>query len=667
MALHQMTGPPATNLCSDRSARFQPAQDLPGPSRQRMAETWRQPILPALSQRQCSLDRLSQPNNRRPHLLWVDTTFRRASLALVLSVALLLIPFGVIHAGATPVDSIATSTLPSFMPVIKRAPPIAIGALQPAGQHLVRPRPGVVLRGLRAQRKIAPGMSAQAVRSAIAAYYEDFSRNSSVWVSPDVQVRALGIGSPSAPAKPAPGTLHASTVQPVTAKVLVMAVEFAGTDTFTYCGRDVTTSGPLKGEIPHPGPRDNNTVWYDPAQTADPRFYENLIFGHQGVGRVRMDLMDPEDHLPGINLAGYTVQDYFDQMAGAGNVLLDGSVQGWVTVSHSEGYYGAQGCSGSPHDGAGPATQAQLVADALARFMEEHPDYYADPSPEAFWKQYDANGDGVVDSLWIIHAGMGQEAGGGPQGEYALWSHSSDLRNTSQFKDGYPVYQGQNGAGIVVGPYTMLPENADLGVLVEEFGHNFFGLPDLYTNDLENSIGFWSIMSAGTWAGWLGGATPVGMPLWFRMIAQCGDTPCNWHLPLLTIRHDAAPRKVTIGQLEDTPEGFYKGIKINLPDVVTKGTMNRAGTGKGAYTGAGLDNLDITLKRSLSIPAAAKRLSFSSSWDLEEDRDYGYVMLKDGNKWTFLKDLDGILRDSNPNGNNLGASPAPAPGSCASI
>jgi len=556
-------------------------------------------------------------------------------------------------------------------PPVTRLNPIAIGAVRPAGEHLVRPRPGVVARMLRTQEKIFPGMSGQASRSATAAYYEEFSRLSSVWVSPEVQVRALGLGHAASsavstatlPATAVPDrTIAAPAVQPITAKVLVLAVDFGGSDTFTYYGRDgstckylnVTTTGPLKGEVPHPGPRDNNTVWYDPTQTADPRFYENLIFGHEGVGRVRTDLVDPVDHLPGINLAGYTVQDYFDHMAGVGNVRLEGSVQGWVTVPQSEGYYGAQGCSSSQHDGAGPGSRAQLVVDAVESFMQEHPDYYGDPSPDAFWRQFDANGDGVVDSLWIIHAGMGQEAGGGPQGDFALWSHSSDLRNTSQWPSGYQVYQGGNGGGIVVGPYTMIPENADLGVLVEEFGHNFFGLPDLYTNDIENSIGFWSIMSAGTYAGWLGGATPVGMPLWFRMIAQCGDGPCNWHLPLLTLRHNAEPRTVTIGQLEETPEGSYKGIRIKLPDVVTQGTLNRAGTGKAAYTGTGLDNVDLSLQRSLAIPTTASHLTFSSSWDLEEDRDYGYVMLKDGKSWVFLKDLDSILRESNPNGSNLG-------------
>lgn len=550
--------------------------------------------------------------------------------------------------------------------LINKTPTIPLGALRPAGEHLVRPREGVVERTLQNQGLITSRMTPQEIRTQIKAYYQNFAKQSSVWISPEVQARALsvntealaGIQSPVSP-----NTLACSAnVQPVTTHILALAVDFGGNDTFTYYGRDgtgcryltATTSGPLKGTIPHPGPRDNNTIWYEPSKSADAKFYENLIFGYQGVGRVRLDLQDPNDHQPGINLNGYTVQDYFDHMAGTGNVKLEGTVDGWVTVDHSEGYYGAQGCSSSKHDGAGPGTRAQLVIDALEKFMQEHPDYYSDSSPEAFWRQYDANLDGIVDSLWIIHAGMGQEAGGGPQGDFAVWSHSSDLRSTSAWSNGYKVYDDGNGTSIVVGPYTMVPENTDLGVLVEEFGHNFFGLPDLYTNDIENSVGFWSIMSAGSWAGWLGGATPVGMPLWFRMIAQCGEQPCNWQVPLLTTAFNTPSRTVTIGQLENTPPDTYKGIRINLPDVVDSGLANRAGTGKGTYTGSGLDNLDITLDREIVVPTNVNRLSFKAFWEIEEDRDYGYVMVKDGQEWAFLKDVDGVMRDTNPNGNNLG-------------
>ena len=51
----------------------------------------------------------------------------------------------------------------------------------------------------------------------------------------------------------------------------------------------------------------------------------------------------------------------------------------------------------------------------------------------------------------------------------------------------------------------MQPETSEVGVLAEEFGHNFFGLPDLYTTDVDNSVGFWSIMAGGAWGGYLGG------------------------------------------------------------------------------------------------------------------------------------------------------------------
>lgn len=592
----------------------------------------------------------------RPKLIFLT------ALSMVLATGLGT-PFTFVRA-SSPVASAATPA----SEMINRTEPLAIGALRPAGQHLVRPRPEVVERMLKARGSITPGMTTQQLRAAKEAYFKEFSRTSSVWVSPEVQIRALSLSSDTAstlPAVAAPVSARRSSpsIQPVTAKILVLAVEFGGSDTFTFYGNDgsgcktrtVTTSGPLKGEIPAPGPRDNNTVWYEPSLTANASFYEKLIFGYEGVGRVRLDLKDPDDNQTGINLAGYTVQDYYDHMAGVGNVLLEGSAQGWVTVPHSEGYYGAPGCAATKHDDAGPGARMQLVVDALQQFMAEHPDYYTDNSTDAFWKQFDANGDGVVDSLWIIHAGMGQEAGGGLQGDYALWSHSADLRDSTRWSGGYPVYQGKNGTGaIVVGPYTMLPENADLGVLVEEFGHNFFGLPDLYTNDIQNSIGFWSIMSAGSWAGWLGGATPVGMPLWFRMIAQCGNNFCNWQAPLLSLSYNAGPRTVTIGQLENTPEGLYKGVKITLPDVVKTGEMNRAGTGKGAYTGTGVDNLDISLDRPLTLSATAKRLTFKSYWDIEEDRDYGYVMLKVDNHWVFLKDLNGVMRSSNPCGNNLG-------------
>ena len=547
------------------------------------------------------------------------------------------------------------------VPVVEKLPPVAIGAMQPAAPHFVRPREEVVERVLRRDKIIKENSAPEEVKAAINEYLQRFGRKSSSWVSPAAQERALRIELEGAS-----GSSRAAAVQPVIARVFALAVDFGGSDTFTHSApvegggcesKEVTTTGPLKGLIPHPGPRDNQTVWYDPVQTANAAFYQKLIFGYEGVGRVRVDLTDPYDGQAGINLAGYTVQDYYDYVAGPGNVTVKGTVRGWVEVNHSEGYYGADNCNTGESDGGGPVPIGQLVVDAAKKFNKLHPDYYTDTSPDAFWPKYDGDHDGFIDTFWIIHAGIGQEAGGGAEGDYAIWSHSWDLRAFSKWPNGFKVYEGDPSTpddDIYIGPYTMQPENADLGVLTEEFGHNFFGLPDLYTTDYTNSIGFWSNMSGGSWGGPLGGAVPVGMPLWFKMIAWCGSGPCNWNEPMATKSNVSATSDVTIGQLESTPEGVFKGVRINLP----KGEIdipNRAGTGKAAYTDTGRDNLNITLERQLSVPAdAAGVLSFNSDWDIEEDYDYGYVMVKSGNTWTILDDMDGVLRESNPNGANLG-------------
>jgi len=110
----------------------------------------------------------------------------------------------------------------------------------------------------------------------------------------------------------------------------------------------------------------------------------------------------------------------------------------------------------------------------------------------------------------------------------------------------------------------MQPENPGLGVLCEEFGHNFFGLPDLYTNDIPNSVGFWSIMSSGAWGGPLGGAIPVGFPLYFRIIATTTAGPVNWQQPMKTIHFSDPAQTIAIGQLEDTPSKAFKGLQVLL-------------------------------------------------------------------------------------------------------
>ena len=558
--------------------------------------------------------------------------------------------------------------------------PVPIGAERTMGTHLVPPREDVVLRGLQEDGQLSLNPSAEQMQGALQKHRARFSKFSESWVNPGVAARARAreigvVGGPQAAA------LLTGAPRRVSVRVLALTVDFDGAaEDVTYealgdwdsdpatadtCALTSTSfAGPRRGLMvaptpPNPSdptqPYDNNTVWYTPTQTASPSFYARLIFGTTGVARIRTDLRDPRDRRPGINASGVTVQDYYNRVAGPGNVVLSGAVRGWVTVDHPEAYYGADTCSGGHHGGArdGSGNQvfaANLIEEAVAKFNAANPTFN--------WRAFDANRDGIVDTFWVIHAGAGQEGGGGAEGEFSLWSHSSDTRNYG-YARGVKVFEGNPAIttdDIYIGPYTVQPENATVGVMSEEFGHNVFGLPDLYVSDTQGSIAGWSIMEAGAWGGYLGGAQPVSMPLWFKMIADCGGQPCNWDKPMWVRNYDDPTEELTVGQLESTPGGARKGVRVNLPRVFEP-VANPVGTGKAAYTDTGINQNDIMLDLPVAIPAAAPGLlTIPSQWDIEGDWDYGYVeVLPEGsNTWVMLDDVDAYFTNTNPNGNNLG-------------
>jgi immune inhibitor A len=574
-------------------------------------------------------------------------------------VAAALMALAVVAVAAYPAKSAFVEVAGSKNAVAK-LPPVAIGAMRLSGTHLVPPSRGAFMAILHSEG-LSLDATPEQIQAAAEAWYARFQKQTDTWVNADfqewVQQREAKLAAPG---------LQVQQIQPVTATVFAMAIDFGATEMFTIpveqddgscLTETVTITGPLNGLMAHPPATDNFSLWYSPTLTTDASFYEKIIFGYEGAGRARYDLTDPDDGQPGINLAGLTVQDYYDNVAGDGNVHITGTVEGWVTVPHSEGYYGADICALGASSGGAGVPVAQLVADALDVFMADHPEYYTDTTASAFWPQYDGNGDGVLDTFWVLHAGAGQEGGGGTEGTFAIWSHSSDLRNYAQWEDGYKVYEGNpltTTDDIIVGPYTMQPENSETGVFAEEFGHNFFGFPDLYTTDAENSVGDWNIMAGGAWMGWLGGTRPASMPLWFKMIAAFDTagtfTPVNWHEPMVERDYDDATADVTIGQLEKTPPGVNKGVRVNLP-TYTLSIANMAGTGKAAYSGTGRDQTNIMLTRQITVGAAATgTLTIDAYWSIEEDWDYGYVMVNG----EFISDTEGMFTDFNPYGNNLG-------------
>ncbi len=419
---------------------------------------------------------------------------------------------------------------------------------------------------------------------------------------------------------------------------LAVPVEFPGTDTFIYNATDpvtgncfdteTTQTGPLHNQIPAPGPRDNNTIWYNDTTSA---LYNELYFG---VGP-DAGVIVYHPNLGGVDLRGNTMANYYLEQSEGAFVPKGLVYSKWLQAAHSEGWYGANSCT----TGSSYVRAQDLVREVVDLINVDNPAFD--------WQTYDGNADGIVDNFTVIHAGMGEEAGGGQQGEFAIWSHAWSID--------YPTgklacTKGSIGCpdrDIYVYRYSMDPENLDVGVISEEFGHAAFGLPDIYTTDAQASPSNWAIFEAGSWNGILGGMEPAPFPLVFRYLV-------GWANPV-ELNYKTTPTLTTVGQLSLRPRGTQQGIKINLPDTVVD-IPNPLGTGK-AWWSESVNQSNHTLSRSLDLTGTtAPIFSFASSWSIEQDYDYGYVEVSEdgGTTWTFLKDMDGIFTDTNPNGSNQG-------------
>ncbi len=273
------------------------------------------------------------------------------------------------------------------------------------------------------------------------------------------------------------------------------------------------------------------------------------MFSTTGITeRVRPDLVGP-DGGAGIDISGFTLRNMYLEMS-KGAYDLTGDVVGWVELPHSEGWYAADTCAAGRASDVGhpdnPRDVSQMVVDAVDAIAADDPNFP--------WGDYDIEDqgdldedgnffepDGVIDHFVIVHAGAGEEGGGGEQGVYAVWSHSSVVDPAA---GGYTI----PGTDIKVFNYIAQPEDAGVGVFAHEYGHDL-GLPDLYdvVGGGGTSIEFWDLMNTGSHSGPVFQSMPAHMGLWDKFVL-------GWADPVILNPGDD-PRMVQVGQTSRTPKG----------------------------------------------------------------------------------------------------------------
>ncbi|WP_147063256.1 immune inhibitor A domain-containing protein [Knoellia locipacati] len=409
------------------------------------------------------------------------------------------------------------------------------------------------------------------------------------------------------------------------------------------CVKGNVQNGPKHNNIPNPALsklKDNNSMWVKDFSSAH---YNTMLYTKTGITqRVRPDLKGP-DGKAGIDISGYTMKNMYEEMS-KGAYTVGGSATPWITVPHSEAYYGATRCYlddkgvwtyGAIQDMQGhpdnPLGAGQLPIDAVAALAKAQPNFpWADYDLE---DQGDRDGDGnvlepdgIIDHVVLVHAGEDKSGGGGAEGPYAIWAHSSDVAG------GAPV----PGTNLRLSNYIVQPEDSGVGVFAHEYGHDL-GLPDLYdtASGGDSDVDFWDLMSSGSHSGPIFQSMPTHMGIWDKWVL-------GWADPLVVNPGDKA-RSVRLGQTSRTPRGTSDGVKINLPGKTVTLAEPHSGS-KMWFSSADQSWAKNTLSRDVAVPAGATDAKFWS-WNtgsIEKDWDYGFfeVSTDGGTTWTEQKLFD---------------------------
>jgi immune inhibitor A len=435
------------------------------------------------------------------------------------------------------------------------------------------------------------------------------------------------------------------------AKLLTILVEFNpnANDDFTgvlvpettfesrTCVAGNIQNGPTHNNIPNPATfthEDNNSMW---VPDFSPAHYNAMLYTTAGITqRVRTDLTGP-DGQPGFDISGYSMRNMYEEMS-KGAYTVHGAATPWVMVPHSEAWYGASVCNGTtapapqamnghPDNPGGPGTLGKDAVNALAAADPNFP--WADYDVE---DQGDVDGDGtvlepdgVVDHLVLVHAGEDKSGGGGAQGVYAIWAHSSAIAA------GYTV----PGTNFKISNYIVQPEDSGVGVFAHEYGHDL-GLPDIYdiTASGEADPEFWTLMNTGSHSGPVFQSIPAHMGLWEKWVL-------GWADPLI-LNPGAGERDVQLGQSSRTPRGTKDGIKINLPPKVVTAAVPHSGSSMW-YSNNDQNWADVKLVRSIDVPSSADaKFWMWNNYITEADWDYGFVEVSTdgGTTWAEQKVFD---------------------------
>lgn len=257
------------------------------------------------------------------------------------------------------------------------------------------------------------------------------------------------------------------------------------------------------------------------------------------------------------------LNDYYQEVS-YNQFGVNGVTVGWYQAANNHTYYANNDGIAGTNDDYGLGGAAVYPHNAV-RLVEEAVD--AAEAAGVDFSNYDNDGDGEVDTVFVIHAGMGGEATGNPDD---IWSHKWSISSGGGTARTYD--------GVTIDTYNVQPElnsaggHIEIGVFAHEYGH-VLGLPDLYDtvsgNGDSEGIGNWGLMAGGSWGGdGLSPEKPSHMCAWSKVYL-------GWLTPTV-IEIDTSDQQIS--QIETNAE-VYKLWRNGKPDKEYFLVSNRQQTG----------------------------------------------------------------------------------------
>ena len=380
---------------------------------------------------------------------------------------------------------------------------------------------------------------------------------------------------------------------------------------------------------------DNTTYWVDDFSR---QHYLDLLFDEgKGVNSMR--------------------QWYLENSANRYTVY--GDVPEWVSLPNTGAYYDDDGANFAEFfvDVVNGWYDAQIAAGMTPAEIDEY------LSGFDVWDRYDWDQDGnfnepdgYIDHMNFVHAGEGEEAGGGVLGGQAIWSHSSFTGFGGVGTEGpspdFLIGGIQIGnSSFWVNKYIINPENGGVGVFSHEYGHDL-GLPDLYDYTGENATGFWTVMSSGSWLSQNPnyiGSHPDHFGLWEKLQLGWLSGPQG---QFYDVAFAGAKSSHKLGPAEYTTKQA-QGLFVVLPPKGVTEQIAEPYSGSHFYYSDSGSNLDNYMYKSFNL-AAGSSLTAKANVQIELDWDYAYLIVSTDGGATWENVETNLSTNYDPNNQNFG-------------